>query len=109
MKPVFCAIFLTVIAASVDAHGFLYTVTIDGKRYIGNTPYGDANPSTIRQISDINPVKGTSNPDINCGLSAKIATLVADANPGSNMAFNWSGGEFQNVRLAAVFVVFDSC
>jgi len=102
MKPTFCAIFLAGVAASVDAHGFLYTVTIDGKRYIGDVPNRNTNPSTIRQVSNVTPVKGASNPDINCGLSAKIASLVADANPGSNMIFNWSGGDFQHVRLAAV-------
>ena len=109
MKPAFCALLLTAIAASVDAHGFVYTVTIDGKRYIGNVPSGDTNPSVIRQVSDINPVKGVSNPDLNCGLSAQLSSLVADANPGSAMAFNWSGGDFELVRLSAAVVKFDSC
>ena len=109
MKSGFCAFLLTAVAASVDAHGFLYTVTIDGKRYVGNVPGGSANPSVIRQVSDISPVKGASNPDLNCGLSAQLASLVADANPGSAMAFNWSGGDFQHVRHSAVLVVLDSC
>ena len=109
MKPTFFAFLLTAVATFVDAHGFVYTVTIDGKRYVGNVPAGDTNPSVIRQINDINPVKGASNPDLNCGLSAQLATLVADANPGSAMAFNWSGGDFERVRLFAVLVMLDSC
>ena len=100
MRPAFCAFFLAAAAASVDAHGFVYTVTIDGKRYVGNVPSGDTNPSVIRQVSDISPVKGTSNPALNCGLNAQLATLVANANPGSAMAFNWSGGDFELVRFS---------
>ena len=109
MKPTFYAFLLTSVAALVDAHGFLYTVTIDGKRYIGNVPGGGTSPSVIRQVSDISPVKGASNRDLNCGLSAQSATLVADANPGSVMAFNWSGGNLQNVCLAPVLAVLVSC
>ena len=109
MKLAFCALFLAAVAASVDAHGFLYTVTIDGKRYVGNVPNGDANPSAIRQVSGVTPVKGASNPDLNCGLGAQLATLVADANPGSAMAFNWSGGDFQHVCSTTVLVIHDSC
>ena len=109
MKPAFCTFLLTAVASSVDAHGFLSTVIIDGKRCIGNMPNANPNPSIIRQISGINPVKGASNPELNCGFSAQFATLVADANPGSAMAFNWSGGDFQLVRLSAVLVMLDSC
>ena len=78
-------------------------------RYVGSMPNGDTNPSVIRQVSDISPVKGASNPALNCGLSAQLATLVANANPGSTMAFNWSGGDFELVRFSAVLVILDSC
>ena len=78
-------------------------------RYVGNLPNGDTNLSAIRQVSDINPVQGASNPALNCGLSAQLATLVANANPGSAMAFNWSGGDFGLVRFSAVLVILDSC
>ena len=108
MNPAFRAFLLAAVAASIDAHGFLYTVTIDGKCYVGNVPNGNANPSAIRQVSGVNPIKGASNPDLNCGFDAQLATLVADANPGSAMAFDWSGGDFQHVCLAAVLVIHNS-
>lgn len=63
-------------------------------------------------MDDIGPVKGASNPDLNCGLSAQLAEMVVPANPGSNVTFQWSGSQGANVcvlqympnRLAAHFV-----
>ena len=40
----------------------------------------------------MSPVKGASNPDIMCGLSAQKAQLVAPANPGSLLSIQWNGG-----------------
>ena len=50
-------------------------------------------PSPIRLIADIGPVKGASNPDLMCGLSAKNAQMVVPANPGSVFSVQWSGGD----------------
>ncbi|PSR83810.1 hypothetical protein PHLCEN_2v5624 [Hermanssonia centrifuga] len=50
-------------------------------------------PSPIRLISDIGPVKGSSNPDLTCGLSAQKAELVVPANPGSVFTVQWVGGD----------------
>ena len=69
MKTAFYAFLLTVVGASVDAHGFLYTISIDGKSYIGNAPNRNTNPSVIRQVSDISPVK---NPDVCYSASAQF-------------------------------------
>ncbi|KAJ3933933.1 MAG: glycosyl hydrolase family 61-domain-containing protein [Lentinula lateritia] len=80
----------------VSAHGYLAQLTINGKAYSGNVPGAQATPSVIRQVSDISPVKGASNPDLNCGLSAQFAADVADANPGDALAFDWRGGDNQN-------------
>ncbi|KAG8806619.1 hypothetical protein FRC17_004898, partial [Serendipita sp. 399] len=41
----------------------------------------------------VDPVKGTSNPDISCGRNAQKAQLVADAAPGSTVQFIWRNGE----------------
>ncbi|KAI0762314.1 glycosyl hydrolase family 61-domain-containing protein [Fomes fomentarius] len=76
----------------VAAHGFVSSVAIDGKEYAGNEPNQYKGPSPIRLISDISPVKGASNADLFCGLKAKPAELVASANPGSEVTFQWSGG-----------------
>ncbi|KAJ8453893.1 hypothetical protein ONZ51_g13343 [Trametes cubensis] len=91
------AVFAVVSAALpyVAAPGYLAQVSIDGKAYAGNIPNNYQGPSPIRLVSDIGPVKGTSNPDMFCGLDAQLAELVVPANPGSSVAFQWSGGDHQ--------------
>ena len=86
---------------SVTAHGFVNKVVIDGTSYDGNIPQDDAgsksSASPIRQIFDIGPVKGASNPDLNCGMSAQLASMVVPANPGSVMQFYWGNPGAENV------------
>jgi Auxiliary Activity family 9 (formerly GH61) len=95
------AIYLSLLAAlssllpSVHAHGYVTKFVVDSKSYVGNVPNGPTNPSPIRQISSIDPVKGASNPNLSCGQNAKSASMVADVNPGSSISFTWgdpSGG-----------------
>ncbi|KAJ3722055.1 glycosyl hydrolase family 61-domain-containing protein [Lentinula guzmanii] len=85
---------------SVAAHGYLaYLGIVDGQsytNYTGNVPNADPSPSVIRQVSDISPVKGASNPDLNCGLNAQFAQKVASANPGDLLVFDWRGGDNTN-------------
>lgn len=81
---------------SVYAHGFLGQVGIDGTFYAGNVPNNYKGPSPIRLVDDIGPVKGASNTDLICGLSAQNAEMVVPANPGSTVTFQWSGGAGQN-------------
>ncbi|THU75964.1 hypothetical protein K435DRAFT_787429 [Dendrothele bispora CBS 962.96] len=80
------------LATGVSAHGFVSQVSIAGKVYTGNLPGGTANPSIVRQVSDIGPVKGADNPDLFCGLGSKVASDVADANPGDTIGVKWVGG-----------------
>ncbi|KIJ64018.1 lytic polysaccharide monooxygenase [Hydnomerulius pinastri MD-312] len=75
------------------AHGYVAQVAIDGKVYIGNVPNAQPTPAIVRQINDVSPVKGASNPYLNCGQDAQKAALVANANPGSNFQFWWKGGD----------------
>lgn len=84
-------------AALVSAHGYVSLVTIDSKRFTGNVPNGQTKPSIVRQINDVSPVKGASNPFLNCGQNAQIASDVATANPGSAVTFSWNGGDGSNV------------
>jgi hypothetical protein len=102
----------------VAAHGYVTKVVIDGTTYTGPLPAdaaGAANnaPSPIRQIADIGPVKGATNPDINCGLSAQLASQVVSANPGSSMEFYWgnpSGGNVSRTsHLARASFAHPSC
>ncbi|KAG6333452.1 hypothetical protein ID866_5633 [Astraeus odoratus] len=78
--------------AIVSAHGYVGSVVIDGTTYQGNIPGGTTNPSIIRQVSTISPVKGASNPSLNCGMNATMASDVANVNPGSQILVDWVGG-----------------
>jgi hypothetical protein len=82
---------------SASAHGYLSKVVIDSTPYVGNVPGARSTDSPIRQISDIGPVKGAQNPDLNCGLGAKLATTVVPANPGSVVEFYWGNPGQGNV------------
>lgn len=77
----------------VHAHGYVSKVSIDGKIYIGNVPNASPTPAIVRQIDDVAPVKNATNPYLNCGQAAQKASLVADANPGSQVQFWWNGGD----------------
>lgn len=83
----------TTIVPLVAAHGGLHRAIIDGTTYPAPDPNGDSGSFAIRGINDINPVKGTSNPDMLCGHGAHPAALVADASPGSTIQFSWRNGE----------------
>jgi hypothetical protein len=86
-------VFLPFIAAScVSAHGILRFISIQGKVFEGNHFLGPANASAIRQVNSQNPNKGTSNPALTCGPGSGPASLVADANPGDTIKFDWRAG-----------------
>jgi Auxiliary Activity family 9 (formerly GH61) len=89
-------------ATYASAHGYVASVTIDGKVFKGVPPDGNQPTdvqSVIRQIKEISPVKGANNPDLNCGLSAVPSALVADANPGSKIDVGWADLGGANVRV----------
>ncbi|THH04329.1 hypothetical protein EW145_g5606 [Phellinidium pouzarii] len=96
MKSTIFGISLLSVLPLVAAHGFLRQITIDGKTFAGDIPQGTENPSVIRLIDKVDPVKGATNRAVNCGQDAKIAALVADANPSSNVTFDWAGGDGGN-------------
>ncbi|KAJ7075927.1 glycoside hydrolase family 61 protein [Mycena belliarum] len=77
----------------VSAHGFVHKVWIGTETFLGNTPNAEPTPSIVRQIDNVDPVKGADNPLINCGYNAQLASKIADANPGDSMAFLWTGGD----------------
>jgi hypothetical protein len=108
MLPQFTLALAPVLALlpSVAAHGYVTKVVIDGTTYNGNVPAGDggSNPSAspIRQIYDISPIKGANNPDMTCGMSAQLASMVVPANPGSSMEIYW--GDPGNENVSRVFL-----
>ena len=90
---------LALLAPSVLAHGWLSTISIDGTTYTGPSPDDAPTKDTvIRQVADVSPVKGATNPDMVCGLSASLANKQATAMPGSKIDFTWISRGPQNVR-----------
>ena len=95
-------LFPLLFTSSVLAHGFVDILTIGSQAYQGQEPSEDGQPnsaSVIRRISKIDPVKGATNPDLNCGNSAEAVSLNANANPGDSVLFKWIAGGGENVSL----------
>ncbi|CAA7263648.1 unnamed protein product [Cyclocybe aegerita] len=78
-------------ATYVSAHGFLNQITINGKTYRGNKPNQRNDPSVIRRVSSPNPNYGANNAALTCGPNSIAGSLVADANPGDTVTFDWRG------------------
>ncbi|KAJ7762634.1 glycoside hydrolase family 61 protein [Mycena metata] len=103
MKSAAVTLFSASLIASAAAHGWVGTLTVNGKKYIGNkpveqTPHGV--PSVVRQISNNLPVKDVTSPALICGRSALPAADVATVPAGATMLFDWntlSGVWFHNV------------
>ncbi|EKM51828.1 glycoside hydrolase family 61 protein [Phanerochaete carnosa HHB-10118-sp] len=87
-----CVAFVFSLLPFVAAHGYVSGIGIDGQWYSGNAPGQNQGPSPIRMVANNGPVKGATNPDIVCGLSAQNAQLVVPANSGSLLSVQWSGG-----------------
>jgi hypothetical protein len=87
-------VLLSTYLAGAAAHGSLNRVSIDGKVYAGPLPNGMKGvASPIRQISHVEPVMPASSPNMACGNGVVgPAPVVAPANPGSKMSFQWVNG-----------------
>lgn len=88
----FTTALVTLLAAAqyVSAHGYIASAQINGKNFKSKVPFsGDKTDFGIRSVEDVIPIKGATNKDINCGIKAKAAKLVLDANPGDKLSFNW--------------------
>ncbi|KAI1789129.1 glycoside hydrolase [Ganoderma leucocontextum] len=93
MRPSSAAIISLLTAVPLVAgHGYVAYISVDGKKYPGNTPGGSSVLSPIRAINAVDPVKGTANPEISCGHGAQNAAELADANLGSTVSFKWVNG-----------------
>ncbi|TFK98989.1 glycosyl hydrolase family 61-domain-containing protein [Pterulicium gracile] len=94
MRSVTCFTLLSLLPSLVAAHGFVSQITVNNKKeFHGNSPYRNPDPSAVRQITGVEPVKGANNPDINCGLGSKIASDVLQVMPGDRLSFEWHGGD----------------
>ena len=94
MKSTFLSLgLLASLLPFVVAHGYVRQIAIDGKIYRGNIPRRTNFDSPIRAIDDSAPVKGATNRAMNCGPIAPPAKVVAPANAGSRITFDWAGGD----------------
>jgi len=95
-SPFVVAVALCAAGSGVSAHGFLNTITINGKTYNGNNPFGNNDPSIIRKVSSPDPNYGAANAALTCGPNASAASQVADANPGDTITFDWRGADYSH-------------
>ena len=106
MKTIALLLQVLVFAPYVAAHGYVSVLGVDGTPYKGQEPTEDGQsnvPSVVRRISTIDPVKGASNPSLNCGQNATAGSLVASTNPGSALTFQWEAGGGEGVSLTVYF------
>jgi len=85
--------------SGVLAHGFVKTVTIDGKAFPGSNPFNAAAASASivwPQTGGNGPLLPASiaGPEIACGRVSGPATISANANAGSSVEFDWNGSAF---------------
>ncbi|KDR76812.1 hypothetical protein GALMADRAFT_31073, partial [Galerina marginata CBS 339.88] len=83
-------------ATHVFAHGFVWKLGVNTQTYTGNLPGATAAASVIREIATQDPVKGATNPSLTCGQNSTAGSLVADANPGDSVTFDWRDGGLGN-------------
>ncbi|TFK32291.1 glycosyl hydrolase family 61-domain-containing protein [Crucibulum laeve] len=95
MSTTFKSLFVLALPLLASAHGIVTKVTIAGKVFNGNTPNQNS-PSIIRKSSSPDPNKPASSPALTCGPNAGPAALVADANPGDELQFFWTGADKSN-------------
>ncbi|KAJ4475013.1 glycoside hydrolase family 61 protein [Lentinula aciculospora] len=83
----------------VSAHGWLNSITIESptstssRTYTGNIPNASPTDSPIRQINNVDPVKGTTNEFLSCGQGAEVASQVVEVNAGDSIGFAWVNGD----------------
>ena len=90
----------------MSAHGYGYVnkVTIGSPVYQGNAVGTSPTiSSAIRQVNTNNPVKGATNPDLNCGPGAQLVAEVANANPGSIIEVSWVDGTIGSLPVSLIF------
>lgn len=79
---------------SVAAHGYVSSITIEGKTY-DEPSIEESGSFPIYGIKSIDPVIGTNSTDIRCGPGSKAAGKHADARPGSALEVKWVGASRQ--------------
>jgi hypothetical protein len=98
MRSSAIALIPVLLASYVSAHGYLIAIGV-GNQPINRAPPpngqrdGNSDTSAIRQVSNFEPIYGVDNPANNCGVQAKNAPRVLDANPGDTLTFDWKGGD----------------
>jgi hypothetical protein len=95
LVPIF-AFYLSFVVTSVTCHGFVHTMSIGGQDYTGYNPFTDPYLSPIpsrvvRKIPSDGPITDVHSGDLTCNAGGETGTsVVAQADPGSNIVFSWS-------------------
>ncbi|TFL00132.1 glycoside hydrolase [Pterulicium gracile] len=74
----------------VSAHGYVASVSVNGKTYHGGTPGHPSGP--VRNVNTVSPVTSTGDGNLACGPGAGPVSGSAQASPGSTVQFHWVGG-----------------
>jgi hypothetical protein len=102
---------------AVQAHGAMSKITIAGKAYDGAEPFQagtptSTTPSPIRQVYGGGPITTITDADNACGIQSQLASVVAPANPGDEIALSWRGTTFESAWphvYGPMFVYLASC
>ncbi|KAG9091190.1 hypothetical protein FRC07_011897 [Ceratobasidium sp. 392] len=83
---------LALVATGANAHGFVDSITCNGKTWKGNLPWNrNAIKSPIRSISTTSPYKDPKGVFQTCGQNAKPGAAVAPIDAGSDLIIDWKG------------------
>ncbi|KAH6904627.1 glycosyl hydrolase family 61-domain-containing protein [Coprinopsis sp. MPI-PUGE-AT-0042] len=98
MRSSIIALIPVLLASYVSAHGYLAAMKVgDQPTNRAGPPNGernaDSDTSAIRQVSSFEPVYGVDSPANNCGVQARNAPRVIDANPGDTINFDRKGAD----------------
>jgi len=104
---------LSSVLTSVNAHGYVQEVQIDGKQYSGwlpwVDPYAEPVPTRIvRKVPGDGPILDNTSKDLACNQGGETGTkMVADINAGSKITFQWN--TWPADHLGPVSVYMASC
>ncbi|KAG8742805.1 hypothetical protein FRC12_015262, partial [Ceratobasidium sp. 428] len=81
----------------VNAHGFVDSITCNGKKYSGNKPWNrNQFKSPIRAITTSSPYKDVNGAGMTCGNGAQRGAVIASCTAGSPIIIDWEGTETED-------------
>ncbi|KAK4669913.1 uncharacterized protein QC763_207120 [Podospora pseudopauciseta] len=113
MTPLSTVALVVGLASLVSGHGFLKSITVDGKNYlawqVGQDNY--VNPPPVRyarQLANNGPVPDFTTNDITCGAGGNIpAQGIIELKAGDKVTFNWD--QWGSSHSGPVFTYLAKC